>query len=126
MKNIERPEVQEKIALNLGNYGTCALCPFTVDEKICRDHKEWPCSKTIYDWFQQEYDESHHWEPWELEAMRNIKDVYKYIKRDEYYGIALSKEGNTGILYPQLNFPSIKINETIDIDAELERNGMHR
>ena len=65
MKNIERTEVQKKIASTLGDCGTCHLCPFTVDEKICRDHKEWPCSKTMK-------------------------------------------------------------NEKIDIDAELERNGMHR
>ena len=129
MKNIERTEVQKKIASTLGDCGTCHLCPFTVDEKICRDHKEWPCSKTIYEWFQQEYFEPHHWEPWELEAMRNIPKRIVYLERrhDELLPRALQKEdcySDHGIC-TQINFPSLK-NEKIDIDAELERNGMHR
>ena len=124
MKNIERPEVQERIASALGDYGTCDLCPFTVDEKICRDHKEWPCSKTIYEWFQQEYFEPHHWEPWELEVMKRFPKYITGLYNSDTETIVLVNGEKTNFI--TVDFPSLKLHETIDIDAELERNGMHR
>ena len=124
MKNIERPEVQKSIAFDV------ATCFANTGESLiahAMNNKESRILPSkVFKWLNSEYTEPHKWEPWELEAMRNIKNTYKYMTRTEHSGIALSKEGNNEIFYLQLNFPSIKLHETIDIDAELERNGMKR
>ena len=124
MKNIERPEVREFISSIL-------YCIYSYENKKMtelgfhgnRDREN------ISDWLNSKYVEPHKWEPWELEAMRNIPKRIVYLERrhDTSLPRALQKEdcySDHGIC-TQINFPSLK-NEKIDIDAELERNGMHR
>lgn len=124
MKNIERTEVQKKIASTLGDCGTCHLCPFTSDKKICKEHKDWSCSKTIYEWFQQEYIEPHKWEPWELEVMKRFPKYITGLYNSDTETIVLVKGEKTNFI--TVDFPSLKLHEAIEVDAELERNGMHR
>ena len=127
MKNIERPEVQKSIAFDVA---TCfantgeSLIAHAMDNKESR-----VLPSKVLQWLNSEYTEPHKWEPWELEAMRNIPKRIVYLERrhDTSLPRALQKEdcySDHGIC-TQINFPSLK-NEKIDIDAELERNGMHR
>ena len=123
MKNIERPEVIKRFAYNIYNgYLTLDLEQFGFPNTSSSEDE-------ILQWLNAEYVEPHKWEPWELEAMRNIPKRIVYLERrkDNKLPRALQKEdcySDHGIC-TQINFPSLK-NEKIDIDAELERNGMHR
>jgi hypothetical protein len=135
MKNIDNDDVQNTILSILDGHG-CGLCPMRIcgdksDYEHC-DEKYSTCRQALYEWFQKEYiepKEPHNWEPWELEAMRNIPKRIVYLERrhDTSLPRALQKDdcyADHGIC-TQINFPSLK-NEKINIDAELERNGMHR
>jgi hypothetical protein len=122
MKNIERPEIQELISRYLEEHD------FSLYEKLAELGMPNYCDSRL-DWFNQEYVEPHHWELWELEAMRNIPKRIVYLERrhDTALPRALQKDDcytDHGVC-TQINFPSLK-NEKIDIDEELERNGMKR
>ena len=64
-------------------------------------------------WFNSEYVEPHKWEQWELEALSHINKNLTTITKDSN-------------ACQFMNFPSMKEKEIINIDEELERNGMHR
>ena len=128
MKNIERPEANEvffELLIGVKDRNRAILelkkLGLKSQEGIVSNYDLWK-------WLEEEY-EPHKWEPWELEAMRNIPKRIVYLERrhDTSLPRALQKDdcyADHGIC-TQINFPSLK-NEKIDIDAELERNGMHR
>ena len=124
MKNIERPEIQELISRYLEEHD------FSLYEKLAELGMPNYCDSRL-DWFNQEYVEPHKWEPWELEVLKHISKVYSAVKKYDENGLKqIEFNGASQSIHLQVNwlidFPSMKEGEEIDIDAELERNGMHR
>jgi hypothetical protein len=132
MKNIERKEVQGvAISMMLGKIKPYdGLKEF---EKLGFKTKVYSFSGDLYPymyselmtWFNSEYVEPHRWEPWELEAMKHINKCFDEIVRQN--GNAwIHKSKNNDFHLNLIDFPSLKFGETINIDEELERNGLHR
>ena len=125
MKNIERPEVILPMFkfLTDKSYGTAYLL---------EDLYKLGMPDDIYkraDWLDSEYVEPHKWEPWELEVLRHIPKRYLYIakKYENVLPRLLKDEEKYSSMSDtlKLEMKSIHSEEVINIDEELERNGMH-
>ena len=128
MKKIENRTYQEDI-LNMIGFPECDFCPLyespvcdnalPVDESICR--------KRVLKDMNSEFVEPHQYEPWELETMRHLSTIYKYMKVNSDGNINLrttltaSKQRCTG-----MRLDSIHDTDWLDIDAELKAYGMSR
>ena len=119
MKNIERPEVQGVIISIMlrqnGNYSGMEQFKklgFKTEHNFVGDFYSYIFSD-LKKWFNSEYIEPHHWEQWELEALSHINKNLTTITKDSN-------------ACQFMNFPSIKEGESINIDEELERNGLKR
>jgi len=128
MKNIERPEVIRAFAKffrdndicsydfsNENDCDKCALLPIC-DEEITYEK--------LFQWLNSEYIEPHHWELWELEVMKRFPKYITGLYHSDTETIVLVKGEKTNFI--TVDFPSLKLHEAIEVDAELERNGMHR
>ena len=119
MKNIEKPEVQGVIlSIMLGKLttynGIKALIKLGFHTEIVMEGDFYSyLFSDLKKWFNSEYVEPHHWEQWELEALSHINKNLTTITKDSN-------------ACQFMNFPSMKEKEIINIDEELERNGMHR
>ena len=131
MKNIESRETQMIIAGLYCRYDFCDKCPI---KKKCsnlydRGTKNFLDERTklMIEWFNDEYHATHHWEDWELETMRHLSTIYKYMKVNSDGNINLrttltaSKQRCTG-----MRLDSIHDTDWLDIDAELKAYGMSR
>ena len=77
-------------------------------------------------WWGDIKPEPHHWEPWELEAMKKVDKSFILMSKQITGYVYFSKNENSIPKYIPINFVNLKIGETVNIDEELERNGMHR
>ena len=109
MKNIERPEVQLPF-IKLISDAEYTSYDFYKDLPSLGMPKS---KEKVIEWLNSEYVGPHHWEQWELEALSHINKNLTTITKDSN-------------ACQFMNFPSMKEKEIINIDEELERNGMHR
>jgi len=137
MKNIERPEVISLISKVITSHNCneyeCIKCPlFDIHKSICA-RKSYKAMK----WLNSEYVEPHHWEQWELEFLKHTNKKYLWvaISGNSYVWLytdkphkSVSTDNYIGQSYTdtQTKFDTLKQDEVINIDEELERNGMHR
>ncbi|MCH4182961.1 MAG: hypothetical protein LKF48_07385 [Prevotella sp.] len=129
MKNIENSETQFKLARMFCSYGSCNECPLKNKcrgaYKVENENFIQESTKMLMDWFNADYKEPHKWEHWELESMMHMRKCYKKIHRfDNDFCILNDKE--LLLRVSEISFPSMKDCELIEIDEELERNGLHR
>ena len=124
MKNIERPEFQAVLADAYCYNTECENC--YLGSKKCLGNSN-SARKLLIDWFNAEYKEPHHLESWELEILKHIDKKYKTISKssnDPFVWVSYDDGGLSYVL--SVDLLSLKKDEEINIDEELERNGMHR
>jgi len=122
MKNIERPEVQLPF-IKLISDAEYTSYDFYEDLPSLGMPKS---KEKVIEWLNSEYVEPHKWEPWELEAMKHIdkmiSKIHKYVNGYDFQ----SNDSRMCVVNLIDLFPSMKVGEEINIDEELERNGMQR
>ena len=123
MKNIERPEVNDvffELLIGVGdrNRAILELKKLGLKEGIVSNYDLWK-------WLEEEC-EPHKWEPWELEAMAHTGKTYFVLKRVNGKCELSADDYEYNHVPSDINYPTIKDGEQINIDAELERNGMKR
>lgn len=122
MKNIERQEVILSMLkfLTDKSYGTSMLLydlyKFGMPEDMYKRRA----------WLYSEYVEPHKWTKNELENMMHIdkmiSKIHKYVNGYDFQ----SNDSRMCVVNLIDLFPSMKVGEEINIDEELERNGMNR
>ncbi len=120
MKNIERPEV-----LSICDWQELYSMMHKEKYKGKKDSDCFHFNDTI-NWLNEEYVEPHKWEQWELEAMKNVDKSFMFMNKQITGYVYFYEDKNSIPKYTPINFVNLKIGETINIDSELERNGMHR